>query len=197
MERYQETLRHTNPKHTVPKNLQTGSGDVSTGNDIFTEEHQNHSHIPVSWGKVNSHTLAPLLNAYEETITEKNEILEQYELELSKFTCKLKEVVGENEALHRRLTEDKRCSKKLCEELEAIRAELKSAKEQNDVLIKKCALKQDKVEEILKCYERKGNYFACAKMIVFTAIDVKSSSCSGIIELYTRSTAKAEPRLLL
>lgn len=59
--------------------------------------------------------------------------------------------------MHARLTEDKRCSKKLCEELEVIKAELKSAKEQNDVLIKKCALKQDKVEEILKCYERKGN----------------------------------------
>lgn len=154
LERYQETLRQSNPDRTaiVPQKFTT-----EPSNDIFTEEHQNHSHIPVSWGKVNSHTLAPLLNAYEDTISEKNDLLEKYELEFAKFSYKLKEITKENEALHSRLTEDKTCSKKLYEELDAIKTELKSAKEQNDVLIKKCALKQDKVEEILKCYERKGN----------------------------------------
>lgn len=153
LERYQETLRQTNPNRS---SATTQKLSAETENDIFTEEHQNHSHVPVSWGKVNSHTLAPLLNAYEETISEKNGLLENYELEFAKFSCKLKEIARENEILHTRLTEDKRCSKKLCEELDAIKTELKAAKEQNDVLIKKCALKQDKVEEVLKCYERKG-----------------------------------------
>lgn len=125
----------------------------------------------MSWGKVNSHTLAPLLNAYEETITEKNQILEKYELEFAKFTCKLKEITNENDVLHKRLTDDKRCSKKLCEELDVLQAELKSTKEQNDILIKKCALKQDKVEAILKCYERKGNYvFFCGLQLIFLKI---------------------------
>lgn len=155
MERYQETLRQLNPvdNSIIPQKFTT-----EASNEIFTEEHRNHSHIPVSWGKVNSHTLAPLLNAYEDTISEKNALLEKYELEFAKFSCKLKEITSENEALHIRLTEDKRCSKKLSEEMDAIKLELTSAKEQNDALIKKCALKQDKVEEVLRCYERKGNY---------------------------------------
>lgn len=158
LERYQETLRQTHPNQRalLPQKLTAELGDISAGSDIFTEEHRNHSHIPVSWGKVNSHTLAPLLNAYEDSIAEKNEILEKYEFEFARFSCKLKEIMNENEILHKRLTDDKKCSKKLCEELDVVRAELKTAREQNDVLIKKCALKQDKVEEIMKCYERKG-----------------------------------------
>lgn len=68
----------------------------------------------------------------------------------------MKEIVEENENLHKRLTEDENCSTQLGTRLETIKAELKLTKDQNDALIKKCAIKQDKIEEILKVYENKG-----------------------------------------
>ena len=68
----------------------------------------------------------------------------------------MKQVLKENEFLHKNLTEDVDCSSKLKEEVKNLKQELKTLKEQNDVLIKKCALKQDKLEEVLKCYEYKG-----------------------------------------
>lgn len=89
---------------------------------------------------------------------------------MSNFTGKLKEIIKENETLHKRLTEDNECSKKLIEELGQVKVELKSAREQNDILIKKCALKQDKADEIMKCYEMKGttlNYF-CIMLTMIT-----------------------------
>lgn len=201
LEKYQESSRKTNPSHTslVPhQRLTSEPGYRSTEAEIFTETHRDHSHVPVSWGKVNSHTLAPLLNAYEETITEKNEILENYEMEFARFTTALKEITKENEVLHKRLTEDERCSTKLSEELEKVRSELKGAKEQNDVLIKKCALKQDKVEEILKCYEKKGNHSSSSKRkFPCNVCCVKLSSCNETTKLCTRSTVKADQKLLL
>ncbi|KAJ8936623.1 hypothetical protein NQ314_012238 [Rhamnusium bicolor] len=54
--------------------------------NILSEVHQNHKHTPVSWGSVSVHTLGPLLDAYEDTIKEKEEIIQNYDVELSNFT---------------------------------------------------------------------------------------------------------------
>ncbi|KAJ8963433.1 hypothetical protein NQ318_018913 [Aromia moschata] len=135
LERYQDTLR---------KNRAS-----------LSEVHRNHAHTPIAWGSVNTHTLGPLLDAYEDAVKEKQEIISGYETELSNFTGKLREIIDENEALHEKLTEDEGCSVKLRGELERVRRELGTTREQNDQLIKKCALKQDKAEEILKVYEVK------------------------------------------
>lgn len=160
MERYQEKLRKLNIKITqnsTPQHQNLENIPVIDGHDpnIF-ELHKDHSHTPISWGKVNSHTLGPLLDAYQDTITEKDEIIETYEREISDFTGKLKDIIKENEALHRSLTEDSECSSKLKIELGNVKQELKDLRDQNDILIKKCALKQDKLDEVLKCYEYKG-----------------------------------------
>lgn len=95
-------------------------------------------------------------DAYQDTINEKDDIIQGYELNFANFTGKMKEIVEENENLYKKLTEDETCSAKLAGQLESIRKELKSTKEQNDALIKKCAIKQDKIEEILRVYESKG-----------------------------------------
>lgn len=68
----------------------------------------------------------------------------------------MKEIIEENENLYKKLTEDERCGSKLGARLEQVSGELKTTKDQNDALIKKCAIKQDKIEEILKVYETKG-----------------------------------------
>lgn len=68
----------------------------------------------------------------------------------------MKQVLNENEELIIKLNEDEGCSVKLRIELEKIKADLSSTKQQNDALIQKCALKQNKVEEILRVYENRG-----------------------------------------
>ncbi|CAH0551940.1 unnamed protein product [Brassicogethes aeneus] len=161
LERYQESLRKNNikvtnpvlrsPNKSVPEKITT---HTITAN-ILSESHSNHNHTPIAWGCVNLHTLGPLLDAYQDTLTEKEEIIGNYEIEISKFTGKLKEIIKENEVLHSKLTEDDECSAKLKCDIVKLKSEVKSTREQNDILIKKCALKQDKLEEVIKSYEQK------------------------------------------
>ncbi|KAJ3638921.1 hypothetical protein MTP99_002249 [Tenebrio molitor] len=159
MERNQERLRKVNLKITqtsTPQHQSLENIPVVEGNDPGEfEQHRDHSHTPISWGKVNAHTLGPLLDAYQDTITEKDDIIENYEAQMSDFTGKLKEIIKENEMLHKSLTEDVECSTKLKVVVAGLKQELKDLKDQNDILIKKCALKQDKLDEVLKCYEYK------------------------------------------
>ncbi|KAG5893920.1 hypothetical protein JTB14_028730 [Gonioctena quinquepunctata] len=162
LERYQEILRRNNVNIPIPplseslskRDILEGSGDYIS-KEILSDVHRNHKHTPISWGSVNKHTLGPLLDAYEDTIKEKEEIIQNYETEMCQFTGKLKEIIEENETLHSRLTDDVGCSSKLKGEVEILRADLKSTRDQNDTLIKKCSLKQDKIEDILKVYEAK------------------------------------------
>ncbi|KAK5647780.1 hypothetical protein RI129_002672 [Pyrocoelia pectoralis] len=160
LERYQEKVRkyristksiHSNQIAEVTNLELITNETIST----LPENHKDHPHTPLSWGSVNSHTLGPLLDAYQESVDEKDEIIQNYELELSNFTGKLQTVIAENEALHKRLTEDDDCSAKLVIELDKVKSNLKNAKSENDLLIKKCALKQDKLQEVLQCYEQK------------------------------------------
>ncbi|XP_066262539.1 protein Cep89 homolog isoform X1 [Euwallacea similis] len=159
LERYQEKLRHHNISiekysHLQPQKSSTQFREEEIIN-VLSADHQNHRHTPISWGSVNSHTLGPLLDAYQDTLNEKDEIIQNYEMNLADFTGKMKEVIEENENLYKRLTEDEACSSKLGDQLRKIKSELGPIRDQNDALIKKCALKQDKIEEILKVYENK------------------------------------------
>nr|CAI5866307.1 unnamed protein product [Callosobruchus analis] len=161
LERYQEILRNNNlstPKlnfkeTSKPENLE--DLPASTSEEILSEVHRTHKHVPISWGSIKTHTLGPLLDAYEDTIKEKEEIIQNFEVELSNFTGRLKEIIAENDRLHERLTQDVGCSSKLKEEVAHLKDELQVTKAENDSLIKKCALKQNKIEEILKTYEAK------------------------------------------
>ncbi|XP_060534727.1 protein Cep89 homolog [Cylas formicarius] len=156
LERYQDKLRlHNLHVDNLRQNLKTSQSREGETVTILSSDHINHRHTPIAWGNVNRHTLGPLLDAYQDAISEKEEIIQSYETEMSRFTGKLKEIIEENETLYKKLTEDERCSAKLAAQLERLKAELKGLKDQNDALIKKCAIKQDKIEEILKVYENK------------------------------------------
>ncbi|KAF5301197.1 hypothetical protein FQA39_LY19103 [Lamprigera yunnana] len=152
MECYQVRFRKYKVANTDTTNFELVKNEEI---DIFPKDHLDHSHTPLSWGSVNSHTLGPLLDAYQESLDEKEEIIQNYEDELSHFTGRLQEIIIENEKLHKRLTEDDECSSKLSVELDKLKEELKNTKAENDLLIKKCALKQNKLEEVLQCYEQK------------------------------------------
>ncbi|XP_022902341.2 protein Cep89 homolog [Onthophagus taurus] len=160
LERYQQKLHKSNlsfnsHSQNIPKSTPISHENIVDGISILSQTHRGHSHTAVSWGKVNVHTLGPLLDAYEDSINEKDNIIQQYEDQLSIFTEKMRDIIKENENLHKQLIEDDDSSYVLSGEIEKLKEEVQSLKEQNDLLIKKCALKQDKVEEILKCYEQK------------------------------------------
>lgn len=59
----------------------------------------------IDWGCVQSFVLAPLLNAYQETIREKNNLVKQCETELNLETGRIKDILAENEGLHEEIVQ--------------------------------------------------------------------------------------------
>lgn len=163
LERYQDKLQKCNinfNQYVSDVQLSELCENIPiVNNENLSGSHWEHSHTPISWGKVNAHTLGPLLDAYQDTINEKEYILQMYQNEFAKFSGKLREIIRENEYLHKQLNEDKDCSKVLLIDIAKIKNELQNSKDENDLLIKKCALKQDKLDEVLNCYEQKGIFF--------------------------------------
>lgn len=49
--------------------------------------------------------MAPLLEALEETIAEKDELISTYRREMEVFTNRTKEIISDNESLHIQLSE--------------------------------------------------------------------------------------------
>lgn len=92
LENYQEMLRKLN-RHD---NLATATAQTNFENIES-----------IDWGCVQSHVLAPLLNAYQETIKEKNGLVKQYECELNQMTGRIKDILSENEALHAQIDDIK------------------------------------------------------------------------------------------
>jgi centrosomal protein CEP89 len=59
----------------------------------------------MAWRNVNKNVLGPLLEAYQETINEKDDLIHIYEQDLNKFGAKCKQIVAENEKLYQDLEE--------------------------------------------------------------------------------------------
>lgn len=57
------------------------------------------------WGSVSFHALAPLLNAYEENLSEKRELVVMYEQEMADFGGRCKAILTENELMHKEVEE--------------------------------------------------------------------------------------------
>lgn len=126
LERYQEVLRKQ------PELISTmGATAAATAEG----EHigQDHGGIPIYagpsnehiyWGNVDSNCLAPLLNAYQETINDKSELIQQYEYELNLTTGKIKDILAENEKLHRDMTNLKRSNEHWLSDKTRLQAQL-------------------------------------------------------------------------
>lgn len=110
LERCQEMCRkHDADSKTVPTSdrinrLPDGlcSGARSL-NDLNSENIEQ-----IEWRSVHSNALAPLLTAYDETIKDKNNLLTQYESELSRVTGRIKDILNENEQLYTEIDRLKR-----------------------------------------------------------------------------------------
>lgn len=89
LERYQEVLRK--------KNISISDGSVNISHTALS---CNTKHRQINWGTIDTNVLAPLLHAYQETINEKSELIQQYEIELNEITGRIKDIVKENDSLH-------------------------------------------------------------------------------------------------
>lgn len=146
IERYQEFYR----KHK--------DGQIGSHNDqLFMIDFQKHEEIPPEyvWGGISSGVLAPLLNAYEEMITEKVEVISQFEQEMSNFTGKLKIVLEENEVLRKNFEELQRNSDIWLQERERLQAAADLYRNKADVQGKRADLGKEKLVEVIRVYEQK------------------------------------------
>lgn len=108
LENYQEMLR----KHNIDgkssartRNCHHGTAGQDTMSAI------NYENIAsIDWGCVQTHVLAPLLNAYQETIREKQNLVKQYETELNQMTGRIKDILIENERFCTQIEQLKQCN---------------------------------------------------------------------------------------
>lgn len=113
LERHQDLLRNS-----------TAAG-AENPIDFSDEVMQQTSGRPVlDWGRVNAHTLGPLLQAYTEIISDKNDLVQQYEAELGRFTGRLKDVITENERLHDEMDAMRRNDEMWCSDKTRLQAQL-------------------------------------------------------------------------
>lgn len=118
LENYQEMLR----KHNIDEKHGYGSNRKTDGTSAAAVNYENIESI--DWGCVHSHVLAPLLNAYQDTIKEKNNLVKQYEVELNQITGKIKDIIAENQELHANIENMKQLSDNWQAEKVRIQAQL-------------------------------------------------------------------------
>nr|XP_003700799.1 PREDICTED: centrosomal protein of 89 kDa-like [Megachile rotundata] len=140
LERYQDKLRD--------HKLEINSVNVESGEK---EERYNHR----VWGSINFHALGPLLNAYQENISEKRELLRMYEQEMADFGNRCKEVITENELMHKEVEELKLECNGYAKEITTLVENTASLKKQNDLLQKEAANLKRESAEIRSSYELK------------------------------------------
>lgn len=104
LERYQEMLRKPVEGNPLMTDCSPEAQAIGNDNPIYVAPVNEHIH----WGSVDSNALAPLLNAYQETINDKTELIQQYQNELNVTTGRIKDILMENERLHTEMDNMKR-----------------------------------------------------------------------------------------
>lgn len=140
LERYQDKLRD--------HKLEINSVNVESGEK---DERYNHR----VWGSINFHALGPLLNAYQENLSEKRELLRMYEQEMADFGNRCKEILTENELMHKEVEELKTECNGYAKEITTLVENTASLKKQNDLLQKETINLKRESAEIRSSYELK------------------------------------------
>ena len=194
LERYQDKLR-LSEQGDDSNNADSAGDDV----DVTSESKR----ISEAWGHVNLHALGPLLEAYQENLAEKEELIKQYGSEMNHFSGRCKEIVAENEALHTEMECLKSQYEKAMEEIKTITEDAAIIKEQNDLLTKQAGLHKLKLQEIHSLYENKvasmsqdnnklhADYLACTTE--FSNIRGKYEILSDAYEKLKKNTEKTMP----
>ncbi|CAD7088732.1 unnamed protein product [Hermetia illucens] len=143
LERYQEILRKCNENDedlTEP-----GTRTLSEDNETTVRK----------WGSVKTHTLAPLLNAYEEMLKEKADLILQHDREINRFTGHLKVIIAENEKLHAEMDELRKGKDGWLEDKTRLQAQVEICRGKAEVQTRRADIAKEKLVEVLRCYEQK------------------------------------------
>lgn len=110
LENYQEMLRKQNRDGRASTHRENADNLTTVAAPSATSQINFGNIESIDWGCVQSHVLAPLLNAYQETIKEKNSLIKLYEVELNRMTGQIKDVLSENETLHGQIDDIKQAN---------------------------------------------------------------------------------------
>ena len=104
---------------------------------------------------LHSHTLSPLLSAYDEMLRDKDDLIQQYTQEFEHFTGELKGVIEENNRLQQEIENLKRDGGNWREERARLQAQLDICRQKADSQTRKTDLAKEKLVEVMHCYEQK------------------------------------------
>ncbi|KAM7342945.1 centrosomal protein 89kDa [Cochliomyia hominivorax] len=104
---------------------------------------------------LHTHTLSPLLQAYDEMLHDKEDLIQQYTHEFEHFTGELKSVVEENNRLQQEIDNLKRDGGNWREERTRLQAQLDICRQKADSQTRKTDLAKEKLVEVMHCYEQK------------------------------------------
>lgn len=116
LERHQDLLRNSTAA--------SAENPIDFSDEVMQQTSGRAPRPVLDWGRVNAHTLGPLLQAYTEIISDKNDLVQQYESELGRFTGRLKDVLAENERLHDEMDTMRRNDEMWCSDKTRLQAQL-------------------------------------------------------------------------
>ncbi|XP_033327015.2 uncharacterized protein LOC117220796 [Megalopta genalis] len=126
--------------------------NISTAEYVQTKGKQYSERV---WSGINFHALGPLLNAYQENLTEKRELVSMYEQRMATFGNRCKEILTENELMHQEVKELRSECNRYAKEIKTTIENTATLKKQNDHLEKKNADLQKELRETRSSYESK------------------------------------------
>ncbi|KAG8249057.1 cilium assembly [Homalodisca vitripennis] len=130
---------------------------VTISEDSGLADHRSHSEsrssVKPSWSRAEMNAMAPLLEALEETIAEKDELISNYKREMELFINRSKEIIAENENLHSQLIEANKKGEVTYAEWKVLTREAAMTREQNELLLRQTKLNQSKLNELHTAYQ--------------------------------------------
>ncbi|XP_032688478.1 centrosomal protein of 89 kDa isoform X2 [Odontomachus brunneus] len=146
LERYQDKLRESG-QSVAAKDINDILDSKAQANDI--------KKVLESWGSVNTHVLGPLLDAYQESLSEKQELINKYEEDIANFGARCKEVIAENESMQSEMEKLRSQCTKYADEIKMISEDADLLKELNECYAKQTVHQKQKIHEIHSLYEQK------------------------------------------
>ncbi|XP_061401747.1 protein Cep89 homolog [Musca vetustissima] len=143
IEHYQDALRQS--KLASEETLKTASASGANKSSISQWQEE----------PIRNHTLAPLLQSYDEMIRDKDDLIQQYTQEFEHFTGELKTVLEENNRLQQQVDSLKRDGGNWREERARLQAQLDICRQKAEAQTRKTDLAKEKLVEVMHCYEQK------------------------------------------
>lgn len=154
-------LGNTQEKLHKAKKIESSGGTISEDSGLVeatatqTSDASLKSSPKYTWTRAEMNAVAPLLEAYQENLKEKDELINNYKRNLEHFTRQCKEIIAENESLHEQLVEaNKKGDITFCE-WKSLQREAAMTREQNELLLRQSKLNQSKLSEINNAYQQR------------------------------------------